>query len=292
MQTYSYYPGCSLHGTAKEYDRSLRLVAGKLGIELREIPDWNCCGATAAHSTDELLGLALPARNLMLAAEAGRPVLAPCAMCFNRMKVTQHELQDSAKRQAVERLLGESGNQGIRESGSQEIEVLSLLQAFGSDEMLAAVEGAVVRPLKGLKAVCYYGCLLVRPAEIVQPDSLENPQAMDRLVAKLGAEVLDWPFKTECCGASLALARTDIVLALGRRLLSMARTVGADCIVTACPMCHSNLDTRQGQIKAKFGESFDLPIFYVTELMGLAFGLSPKELLLDKHLTDATRLVN
>jgi heterodisulfide reductase subunit B len=292
MQTYSYYPGCSLHGTAKEYDRSLRLVAGKLGLELQEIPDWNCCGATAAHSTDELLGLALPARNLALAVGAGWPVLAPCAMCFNRLKVTQHELQDAAKRQAVERLLGAVGNQGTGQPGYQQIEVLSLLQALGSEEMLAAVEGAVVRPLEGLKAVCYYGCLLVRPAEIVQPDSLENPQMMDRLVAKLGAEVLDWPFKTECCGASLALARTDIVLELGRRLLSMAREVGADCIVTACPMCHSNLDTRQSQIKAKFGESFDMPILYVTELMGLAFGLSPKELLLDRHLTDATRLVS
>lgn len=282
MQTYSYYPGCSLHGTAKEYDRSLRLVAGKLGLELQEIPDWNCCGATAAHSTDELLGLALPARNLMLAAVSGRPVLAPCAMCFNRMKVTQHELRDPARRAAVERLLGESEKTGFWP------EVLSLLQAFAGDEMLAAVEGAVVRPLEGLKVACYYGCLLVRPAEIVQPDSVENPQTMDRLVAKLGAEALDWPFKTECCGASLALARTDIVLALGRRLLSMARDVGADCIVTACPMCHSNLDTRQGQIKARFGESFDMPILYITELMGLAFGFSPKELWLDKHLTDAT----
>jgi heterodisulfide reductase subunit B len=288
MQTYSYYPGCSLHGTAKEYDRSLKLVAGKLGLELCEIADWSCCGATAAHSTDELLGLALPARNLMLAVAADRPVLAPCAMCFNRMNVAQHELQDSTKRQAVERLLRGSG---ISESAIQGMPVLSLLQAFASDEMLAAIEAAVVRPLNSLKVVCYYGCLLVRPAEIVKPDSLENPQTMDRLVAKLGAEVLDWPFKTECCGGSLSLARTDIVLTLGRRLLSMARGVGADCIVTACPMCHSNLDTRQGQIKAKFGESFDMPIFYVTELMGLAFGFTPKELLLDKHLTDAVRIV-
>jgi len=287
MPTYSYYPGCSLHGTAKEYDRSLRLVSGKLGIELKEIHDWNCCGATAAHSTDEILGLALPARNLALAAVMGLPVLAPCAMCFNRMKVTQHELQDPAKRQAVEARSGEPTKRSLSQSVSQPMEILSLLHAFGNDEMLAAIEAAVVKPLKGLKAVCYYGCLLVRPAEIVKPDNLENPQMMDRLVAKLGVEVLDWPFKTECCGGSLALARTDIVWELGRRLLRMARSVGADCIVTACPMCHSNLDTRQSQIKAKYGEAFDMPIFYVTELMGLAFGLSPKELMIDKHLTDA-----
>ncbi len=292
MQTYSYYPGCSLHGTAKEYDRSFRLVAAKLGIKLREIEDWTCCGSTAAHSSNELLALALPARNLALAASAGQPVVAPCAMCFNRMKVTQHELQDPSKRAEVEKALDGTRQPGFSEKPGwwgavRDMPVLSLLQALAADDMLESVESAVTRPLKGLKAVCYYGCLLVRPPEIVQPDSLENPQMMDRLVAKLGAEVVDWPFKTECCGAGLALTRTDIVLALGRRLLSMARAVGADCIVTACPMCHSNLDTRQGQIKAKFGESFDMPIFYVTELMGLAFGLSPKELMIDKHVTDA-----
>ena len=284
MHTYSYFPGCSLHGTAKEYDHSLRLVAGKLDVELQELADWSCCGATAAHSTNDLLALALPARNLRLAAAAGRPLLAPCVMCFNRMRVTQHQLTNPAKRQAVEEVLADAGQPASKASPAS-VEVLGLLQAFGNDEMLAAIEAAVTRPLKGLKAVCYYGCLSVRPPEIVQPDSLENPQVMDRLVAKLGAEVLDWPFKTECCGGSLALARTDIVLALGRRLLSMARSVGADCIVTACPMCHSNLDTRQKQINAKFGESFKLPIYYVTELMGLAFGYSASDLWLNKHLT-------
>jgi heterodisulfide reductase subunit B len=286
MQTYSYYPGCSLHGTAKEYDQSLKLVAGTLGIELKEIPDWNCCGATAAHSTDEALGLALPARNLALAAAEDYPVLAPCAMCFNRLRVTQHELQDSAKRHMVEALLGESD---LTVSGIQEVVVPSLLDVLDTDEMRTRVTEAVVRPLTGLKVVCYYGCLLVRPAEILHPDSLENPQKMDRLIENLGAEVLDWPFKTECCGGSLSIARTDIVLTLVHRLLSMARDVGADCIVLACPMCHSNLDTRQVQIRAKFGDSFDMPIFYVTELMGLAFGFSPKELLLSMHVTDTTR---
>jgi len=289
MYTYSYFPGCSLHGTAKEYDHSLRLVAGKLGVELQELEDWSCCGATAAHSTDELLALALPARNLRLAAMTGRPLLAPCVMCFNRMRVTQHQLENPARRQAVEAILAEAAGRPVGEPATAPsqppVEVLGLLQAFGNDEMLAAIEAAVTRPLKGLKAVCYYGCLSVRPPEIVHPDSLENPQVMDLLIAKLGAEVLDWPFKTECCGGSLALARIDIVLALGRRLLSMARSVGADCVVTACPMCHSNLDTRQKQINAKFGESFKLPIYYVTELMGLAFGYSASDLWLNKHLT-------
>jgi heterodisulfide reductase subunit B len=287
MPTYSYYPGCSLHGTAKEFDHSVRLVAPKLGVALREIPDWTCCGATAAHSTDAALALALPARNLELAVAAGLPLLAPCAMCYNRMKVTQHELRNAGQRAVVEKLLGKPAGQIAAEP-----EVLSLLQAFASDEMLAAVDAAVVRPLKGLKTACYYGCLLVRPAEVVQPDSVENPQSMDRLIARLGAEVLDWPFKTECCGGSLALARPEIVLALGRKLLGMAKRVGADCIVTACPMCQSNLDTRQAQIKSRLGEDFDLPVVYVTELMGLAFGLSPKELWLDKHLVDASHIVD
>jgi heterodisulfide reductase subunit B len=295
MQTYSYFPGCSLHGTAKEYDRSLRLVAGKLGVELREIEDWTCCGATAAHSTDERLSLSLSARNLRLAAEAGRPLLAPCAMCFNRMRVAQHELRDPAKQHAVEAIWALPGvAEGIEPAAGPRpgpvesvlnVDVQGLIQAFGTEEMLAAIGSAVVRPLAGLKVVCYYGCLSVRPPEIIHPDSLENPQTMDRIVAKLGADVLDWPFKTECCGGSLFLARADIVLALARRLLAMARSVGADGIVTACPICHSNLDTRQKQINARFGDAFKLPIYYVTELMGLAFGFSAKELWLNKHLT-------
>ena len=288
MQTYSYYPGCSLHGTAKEFDHSLKLVTHRLSIELHELPGWNCCGATAAHSTDEILALALPARNLKLAAERKRPVLAPCAMCFNRMKVTQHELQQPAVRQAVEdRLAGVD----LEASGVRQVQVLSLLEALGSDDMRAAATKWVVKPLKGLKLVCYYGCLLVRPPEIMHPDDLENPQSMDRLLEAMGAEVLDWPFKTECCGASLAVARSDIVVSLGRRLLKMARTVGADAIVTACPMCHSNLDTRQPQIKARYGEQYDMPIFYVTELMGLAFGYSPRQLKIHTHLTDAGRVL-
>jgi len=297
MQTYSYYPGCSLHGMAREYDRSLRLIAAKVGLELRELTDWTCCGASAAHSTDDLLGLALPARNLALAEAAGLPVLAPCAMCFNRMKVTQHELRDPARREEVERVLASEQRSAVSGQPSTagghslaliaQLQVVSLLQALGGDEMLAAVEAAVTRPLAGLKVVSYYGCLLVRPPEIVQPDSLENPQTMDRLVAHLGAQALDWPFKTECCGGGLAMTRTDIVLELSRRLLRMARDVGADAIAVACPVCHSNLDARQGQIKAKFGDDFRMPILYVTELMGLAFGFSPKELMIDKHLTDA-----
>ena len=283
MQTYSYYPGCSLHGMAREYDRSLKLVAARVGLELRELPDWTCCGSSGAHSTDELLALALPARNLALAEAAGWPVLAPCALCFNRMKVTQHELQNAAQREKVEQVLVGGRSLAL----ISQLQVVSLLQALGGDEMLAAVEAAVTRPLAGLKVVSYYGCLLVRPPEIVRPDSLENPQTMDRLVARLGAQALDWPFKTECCGGGLAMTRTDIVLELSRRLLRMARDVGADAIAVACPVCHSNLDARQGQIKAKFGDDFRLPILYVTELMGLAFGFSPKELMIDKHLTDA-----
>jgi heterodisulfide reductase subunit B2 len=281
MATYSYYPGCSLHGMAREYDRSLRLAAGKLGVELKELEDWSCCGSTAAHSTDELLSLSLAARNLRLAGETGLPMLAPCTMCFSRMKITQHALQNPAKRAAVENVLADTSVASASDFG---VDVVGLLQAFGSDEMLDAVQAAVVKPLNGLKAVCYYGCLSVRPAEIVHPDSLENPQVMDRLVSRLGADVLDWPFKTECCGGSLALARVDIVLPVVRRLLTMARSVGADCIVTACPMCHSNLDARQKQVNARFGENFKMPIYYVTELMGLAFGYSAHELYIDKHL--------
>ncbi len=290
MHSLSYYPGCSLHGTAQEYDHSLKLVATRLGIQLEELNDWTCCGATAAHSTDELLALVLPARNLLLAAANERPLLAPCAMCFNRMRVAQHEVQSEGSPAVLAELLGETGNGWAR--SLTQVKVISLLDLFTQPSVAERIAEAIVRPLEGLQVACYYGCLLVRPPSILRPDSAENPQAMDQLVRSLGAEAIDWPFKTECCGGSLALTRSEIMLTLSRQLLRMATQLGADCIVTACPMCHSNLDTRQGQIRRRFAETYDMPILYVSELVGLALGFSPQELWLDKHMTKVNRVAS
>ena len=276
QRVYAYYPGCTLHSTAKEYDVSARLVCNELGIELRELEDWACCGASSAHSVSQLLGITLPARELQLAEETGLPLVAPCAMCYFRLKVAAHELADEITLNAVRELLAKEFHNTA--------EVLHLLEVIAEDKetMLSKLK----RSLTGMKVACYYGCLLVRPRDILDFDDEENPQMMDGLMEMLGAESIDWSFKTECCGASLPLSRPDIVLRLSHRILSQAKQLGADCIVVACPMCHSNLDGHQKEMRAKYEDGVGLPVLYFTQLLGLALGFSAKQLLLDKHLTD------
>jgi len=272
--TYAYYPGCTLHSSAKEYDVSARLVCEKLGISLKELEGWTCCGASSAHTTSELLGIALPARDLQTAEKMGLPLAVACAMCFSRLKYTAHELTDKAKLDTVNRLLGtEFGNH---------TEVVHLLQIMHERRGSMPLK----KSLKGLKVASYYGCLLVRPREVTNFDDPENPEMMDRLMGSLGAQAIEWDFKTACCGASLPLARHDIVLKLSHRILSQAKQLGADCVAVACPMCQSNLDMYQKEIEAAYKDKIDLPILYFTQLVGLALELSPKQLLLDKHFAD------
>ncbi len=277
--SYTYYPGCSLHSTAKEYDVSTKLVCQALGIELKELDGWICCGASAAHSTNHLLSLALPAYNLKLAEEASLPIAAPCAMCFSRLKFAIHELKDKKTLELVERAIDETLDKAVAVQSM--IEVLDV----------PIPEPMIKKPLHGLKVACYYGCLLVRPREVTDLDDENDPQIMDRVIERLGAESLPWGLKTECCGASLPFARPDIVHKLSHRLLSTAKRLGADCIAVACPMCQSNLDTHQKAIQSKYQEELGLPIIFFTQLMGLALGISPKELLLNKHFTDPMPLL-
>jgi len=273
-RTYSYYPGCSLHSTGAEFDVSARLVCQKLGIDLRELEGWICCGASAAHSTDHLMSLALPAHTLKLAEASGLPLAVPCAMCYSRLRFTLHEIKDRDTLDLVNRAIG-------TELG-EPVAVESMLQVL-ADESISL---PITKSLNGLKVACYYGCLLARPPEVVAIDDAENPQIMDRLIERLGAEVIDWGLKTSCCGAGVAFPRLDVVLKLSHRILSLAQRSGADCIAVACPMCHANLDMYQKDMTAKFKDNTGLPVLYFTQLMGLALGLSPKELLLDKHFTD------
>ena len=271
---YSYYPGCSLHATAAEYNVSARLVCQRVGIDLRELEDWVCCGASAAHSTDHLLSLALPAHTLKQAEEKGLPLAVPCALCFSRLKFTLNELENKDTLDLVSRAIGKELSTAVT--------VEHMLQVL-ADENISL---PIVKPLSGLKVACYYGCLLVRPPEVVGFDDAENPQTMDRLMERLGAEAIDWGLKTACCGAGMAFPRFDIVLKLSHRLISLAERSGADCIAVACPMCHANLDMYQKDMTAKYGQKTQLPVLYFTQLMGLALGFSHKELLLNKHLTD------
>lgn len=267
---YAYYPGCSLHSTAKEYDISTREVCEVLGIELAEIPDWNCCGATSAHSLNRELSVDLPLRNLAKAEAMGLDVIAPCAACFNRLKSADAAVKDDAN---LLRSMAEKS--GIDYKGTTN--VLSLLQAvhgLGMD----AVKAKVKRELSGLGVACYYGCLLLRPPSVACFDDPENPTSLDDLMTAVGTTPIEWPYKNECCGASLSISKPEIVVKLTRDILSMAKRAGANCVVTACPLCQGNLDMRQPDIAAKYGERYDMPIFYFTQLMGLAFGI-PKDCL-------------
>lgn len=259
----SYYPGCSLHGTGVEYDLSTRAVCEALRIELREIEDWSCCGASSAHSAGGDLALALPARNLALAAEAGRDVVVPCAACFNRLRAAQLAV-------------------------APRVEVRSLVDLLASPEVLSRIADGVRRPLEGLSAVTYYGCLLVRPAEITGAEDVEDPRGMDSVLQALGIDLRTWSYKTHCCGGGLALPRRDVVGRLVGQIIDQARRCGADCIATACPMCLLNLEARQVE---GHGRRDSLPVLYFTELVGLALGLEEAPSWLGRHLVDPRPLL-
>jgi len=282
---YAYYPGCSLHSTSKEYDISTRAVAEMLGIELHEIPDWICCGASPAHTTLHYLSLALPVKNLLITQSTGANELAvSCAACFNRLKAANHIVKtDEEKREKINELL--------KDRYKGEIKIKHFLEIIVKEYGLEKITQRIIRKLIGLKVVCYYGCLLVRPPKIMEFDDVENPQMMDKLMTELGAESLDWPYKVECCGAAFSLTKTDIVLKLGNDILQAAKDAGADCVVVACPLCQSNLDLRQKEIEKKYNTKLNIPILYFTQLLGLALGIEPKKLGLNKHIVSPQSLL-
>lgn len=274
-----YYPGCSLHATGIEYDLSTRKVCGVLGVELAEIDKWICCGSSPAHQCDELMSVALPAQNLVLAQADGlKEICAPCASCYSRLKFAQEKLREANMKKDVEYVLAAEV--------PDDLHVLHILDVVMEKVGLDAVTEKVVRSLSGVKVACYYGCLMTRPPKVTGKRQYENPTEMESVMAALGAEPVDWNLKTFCCGASFALTQTDVVLELTKKILADAEAVEADVIAVGCPLCHANLDGRQPQINEKFGTDFNMPIMYFTELMGLAFGIKPKELGLFKHLTE------
>ena len=274
----SFFPGCSLEGTAREYGESIEAVGEILGVELEELPDWNCCGASCAHCTNEFLSIALPARNLHLAEKFKQDLVTPCAACFSRLKAAEKALTSESRIDVAIPFKGE-------------INILHLLEYLSRKDFLERMERLIKRPLENLKVVSYYGCLIVRPPKTTDAEHWEDPKSLDILISKLGGESIFWPYKTECCGGSLVLTNVDIIHQLTGRLLAMAREVEADCIVTACPLCQSNLDTRQEEIGAKKGIKYDLPIFYFTELMGLAFGHKRVSKWFRRHIVDPRPLL-
>lgn len=280
---YAYFPGCCYHTSAKEYELSTRAVSKNVGLELVDIPDWNCCGSTAAHGKSHLLSLALPARNLAIAEEMGVDVTASCAACFQRLAVARKKLLlDPALREKVSKIIGRPYTARFNVKSS--VEVFNLIEPDQIREKL-------VTQLGGLKIAAYYGCFLVRPPGVVDFDDPENPQAIDRLMQLIGAQTVDWPHKTECCGASHSISNEEIVFKLVARILRAAVESGANCLVTACPLCHFNLDLRQARLNKRFGTSFNLPVFYFTQLLGVAMGLDYGELCLYSHYIDPRNLL-
>ncbi len=270
----SYYPGCSLKGTAREYDWSIEWVAEKLEIELEELPDWNCCGASSAHMTNHDLSGQLSARNLHLARQSGRDVVVPCPACFARLRAAD---RDSAE--------------GDGDPASA-VQILSLTTLLTRAELLESVREALVLPLRGLKVACYYGCLSTRPPRLTGARDYEHPQGLDAIVSTLGAEPVRWSHKTECCSGSLGMTRPDIARSLIGDILGAVRRGGAQAVVTDCPMCQANLEARQLDPKSNVGEADRLPVFYMTELMALALGRPQKRKHWRKHLVNPRGVLN
>lgn len=276
---FAYFPGCTACSTGLAFEMSGQYMAKVIGLDLKEIPDWNCCGASAAHLINHDLSLALPARSLSISEEAlpGLDVIAPCAACFARLKKSAHYVRQSDKNRAhIESL--------IERSYKAEAEVLSLLEAIVKNpDIQEAIQARVVKSLNGLKVASYYGCLLVRPEEVAEFDDAENPQSMDDLMKSVGAQPVDWAYKTECCGASLQVTEPSAGRIMVEKILRNAKENGAEAIVTACPMCQLNVDMRQKEVNRTNGSDYDIPVYYFTQLLSMCMGASPKDVGIDKH---------
>jgi heterodisulfide reductase subunit B len=270
-----YYPGCALHGSSNDYEQSLRACLGALDVQLDEMKDWICCGATAAHSLNHKLSLALPARNLAVAERDGiKQLFAPCPLCSMQLLKAKKAVADERVRKELSEIV-EADVRG-------ESEVLNLIQLFekiGVDRLKSAVKA----PLKSITGACYYGCLLTRPPDVVHFDDFEQPTSMETIVAALGAKTVEWNYKTECCGAGMTMSNEDIVLELAHKILSNAAEHGANCLVVACPMCHVNLDMKQAAVERRFGKKLGMVVYYLSDLVGLALGLSAEQLGINRH---------
>lgn len=281
---YFYYPGCSLEGTAREYNASTRAVMGAVGAELMELEDWTCCGASAGDTASGLLAMVLPARNLALAERTGivADLLVPCSACYlNLKKVEAHARGDERLASKINQVLGE---EGLAYNGR--IRVRHLLDVFVSDIGPDRIAPLVQYPLSGLRVAPYYGCQCLRPYRVF--DDPEQPQSMEPLIESLGAEVHHWSMGARCCGAGLMTTKNDVALELVGQLLLAAR--GADCIVTVCPMCQMNLEAFQKRVSGINGEDLSISVLYLPQLMGVALGLPADDLQLNLNLAFTTAL--
>jgi heterodisulfide reductase subunit B len=247
----SYYPGCSLEGTALDYDQSVREICQKLDVELFDIPDWNCCGASSAHMTDHEVGMRLPMRNLLLAYSAGHDILVPCAACFQRLKAADKALRENPRLWDITEY-------------EPDFEIIHISTFLARPEVVSVIENKVAKTLDGLAIACYYGCLSLRHPRVTDAPNWELPDNLELIVTAVGAKPVSWSHRTECCSGSLTMARPDIAEKLVGDIVTAAKRAGATAMVTDCPMCQANVESRQSQENEQDG---GLPVFFATELI-------------------------
>ncbi len=282
-----YYPGCAITkgSSSEEYGTSVLRVSQAIGPEIEEIHDWSCCGASSAHATNHKLSTALSIRNISLAEKYGyKEILAPCPMCSQRLIISQKDVADDEKlKKEVEDAIEMPCNGNVKVSN-----YLEIIKNYCMDEIAKNLK----KPPKNLKIASYYGCLLVRPPKVLKFDDPEDPKSMDEIVKAIGATPVEWEFKTNCCGGGFTLSRTDVVLKLTNDILEGALEAGADAIAVACPMCHANLDMRQRNIEKEYKRKFNIPVIYISQLIGLALDLGAISLGLNKHFVETEPVVN
>lgn len=285
---YAYFPGCSIHASAKEYAMAAEAVNKSLDIELVEIPNWNCCGAIdAVYAYSPLFSISLSARNLAIAENMKMDVVTLCSACFFTLSRAENMLRENLDMKGkVDKAINDAGLKYA--SG---VKVRHYMDILANDVGFDNISKQVKLPLKSLKVAPYYGCLIVRPGGIQRFDDPEHPTSMDGVIKALGAESVYYPDKTRCCGASLVVTDEEVMMEMTKRPLLTAKNAQADCIVTPCPMCHFNLDAKQRDIESRFDIDIGLPVLYIPQLIGLAFGLSPKELGLHRNIVSPNKIL-
>ena len=286
MRYYTYFPGCSSSdGGAKAYDWSAQAIAKVLDVELIELEDWNCCGSTPSPPVNQLVSLCISARNLALAEKTGLDLATPCSACYVILNRTNSFLKGNPQLRAkVDESLA-AGNLEYHRT----VRVRHLLDIFTNDIGHNEIASKVKRDLGGLRVAPYYGCQVVRPE--LSFDHPESPRSLDRLIESLGAEAIPFPLKARCCGGSLIIPEEDLALGLIYKLLDSASSNGAECIVTVCPLCQTNLDVYQSRVNKKFKTNFNLPVLFFTQLIGVAFGIEGKALGLEKCIVSAEKIL-
>ena len=284
MRQYAYFPGCSLEKIALSYNQSTKETTKKLGIELKELEDWNCCGATAYSHVDEILAYTLCARNIAMAEKENLDLVTPCSACYkNTFFTNQYLRKDPDMADHINVALQEDD---LHFSGS--ISIRNLFDVFTEDVGLDEISESVSQPLKDLRVAPYYGCQIVRPRK--DGEEIEQPDFFEKLLSAMGAEPVDFALKTRCCGGSLLISSREAALDMIHKLLTNAEESGADLIATACPLCQLNLECYQNQVNQEHGTNFSVPVVYFTQLLGLAFGIPNKRLGIGSELIKATPL--